>query len=63
MIMENTCNKGHTKPLCALLGKIVRVRRIDITLFTSYALYNRVMAEVGVQLIPEDEDDLRSLIR
>lgn len=61
--MANMSDKGHTKPLCALLGKIVRIRRVHITLFTSYALYDRVIAEVGIQFVPEGEEDLKKLIR
>ncbi|KAI5117421.1 hypothetical protein M0805_004052 [Coniferiporia weirii] len=54
---------GHVKPLCALLAKVVRLRRVYVTMFTSTTFLDKVNSEVARQFLPEGEEDLKSLIR
>ncbi|KAI5115708.1 hypothetical protein M0805_003487, partial [Coniferiporia weirii] len=54
---------SHVKPLCALLGKIVRLRRIYVTLFIPTTDSDKNNSEVVRQFLPEGEEDLKSLIR
>ncbi|KAI5117423.1 hypothetical protein M0805_004054 [Coniferiporia weirii] len=54
---------SHVKPLCALLVKIVRLRRVYATMFTSTTLLDKVNSEVARQFLPEGEEHLKSLIR
>ncbi|KAI5117422.1 hypothetical protein M0805_004053 [Coniferiporia weirii] len=54
---------SHVKPLCALLVKIVRLRRVYATMFTSTTFLDKTNSEVGKQFLPEGEEHLKSLIR
>ncbi|KAI5118935.1 hypothetical protein M0805_003759 [Coniferiporia weirii] len=54
---------GHVKPLCALLGRIVRIRRVYATLFIPTTYIDKTNSEVARQFLPEGEEDLKSLIR
>ncbi|KAI5115019.1 hypothetical protein M0805_006071, partial [Coniferiporia weirii] len=54
---------GHVKPLCALLAKVVRLRRVCVTLFTPTTYLDKTNSEVARQFFLEGEEDLKSLIR
>lgn len=54
---------GHTKPLCALLAKIIRVKQINITLFAAENMHEKAVQEVDRQFNLEEEKSLRDWIR
>ncbi|OCB90742.1 UDP-Glycosyltransferase/glycogen phosphorylase [Sanghuangporus baumii] len=54
---------GHTKPLCALLAKIVRLRRVYATLFTDVMSREKVLDEIERQFSGSNEEELKGLIR
>ncbi|KAL5488485.1 hypothetical protein ACEPAI_6603 [Sanghuangporus weigelae] len=54
---------GHTKPLCALIAKIVQLRRAHATLFTDVTLRDKVLNEVARQFATDDDDDTKHFIR
>ncbi|KAL5488481.1 hypothetical protein ACEPAI_6599 [Sanghuangporus weigelae] len=54
---------GHTKPLCALLAKIVRLRRVYATLFTDVRSREKVLDEIERQFSGSNEEELKGLIR
>ena len=54
---------GHTKPLCALLARMVRIRPIHATICTSVGMRPQVVAEVERQFVSGEDADLKQLIR
>ncbi|PIL36221.1 hypothetical protein GSI_01882 [Ganoderma sinense ZZ0214-1] len=46
---------GHTRALCTLLPRMVKLRKVDVTLFTSVGTYDRVKAEVSRDIAPGEE--------
>lgn len=53
---------GHTRPLCGLAAKIVKLRPVHITLLTTQPFCERVKAEVARNFGP-DEEFQRTLVR
>ena len=53
---------GHTKPLCALLARLIRIRPFYATMFTADSLYPQVLEEINRQFAA-GEEDLKKLIR
>ena len=54
---------GHTKSLCALVGKLVRVQSVTITLFVGVPLLEKAEKELAKYFLPEGEDYLKDSIR
>ena len=48
---------GHTKPLCILLAKLVRMRPLYATLFTSTLMLEKVNEEFARRLPQADDTD------
>lgn len=53
---------GHTKPLLALLARLIRIRPIHATVLIGEPLYPRVIGEID-RHFTEEEKDLKKLIR
>ena len=54
---------GHTKPFCALVAKIVRLRRVTVTFFTDTTTREKVQDEIARQFAATDGTDMEQLIR
>ena len=54
---------GHTKPLCALAAKIVRLRRAHATFFTDVTSLKSVLDEIDRQFVGDNEEQMKALIR
>lgn len=54
--------EGHTKALCGLLSRLVRLAQIHVTFFIGISLLDRVRREVSSEFLP-GEDELRPLLR
>ncbi|KAI1794170.1 UDP-Glycosyltransferase/glycogen phosphorylase [Ganoderma leucocontextum] len=46
---------GHTRALCTLVPRMVKLRSVNVTLFTSAGTYDRVKAEVSRDIAPGEE--------
>ncbi|TCD65432.1 hypothetical protein EIP91_002688 [Steccherinum ochraceum] len=62
LVIANVEPWGHARPVCAFAAKVALVRDVQVTLFTSPAVYERIVKEVGRAFGPQDADRLQ-LIR
>ncbi|KAM5530978.1 hypothetical protein V8D89_015360 [Ganoderma adspersum] len=46
---------GHTRALCTLIPRMVKLRSVNVTLFTSLGTYDRVKAEISRDIAPGEE--------
>ncbi|EIW61191.1 UDP-Glycosyltransferase/glycogen phosphorylase [Trametes versicolor FP-101664 SS1] len=49
---------GHARPLCILAARLVKLRPVQITLFVSLILYDRVKAEIARDFASSDDEPL-----
>ncbi|PAV19564.1 UDP-Glycosyltransferase glycogen phosphorylase [Pyrrhoderma noxium] len=54
---------GHTKPMCALLAKLVRVEHVYATILADEIMYARISKEIDKRFDLSKEQHLRNLIR
>ncbi|TCD71969.1 hypothetical protein EIP91_000101 [Steccherinum ochraceum] len=62
LVIANVEPWGHARPICAFAAKVVLIRDVQITMFTSPAVYGRVVKEIGRAFGPKDANRLK-LIR
>ncbi|PAV19567.1 UDP-Glycosyltransferase glycogen phosphorylase [Pyrrhoderma noxium] len=54
---------GHTKPMCSLLAKLVRVEHVYATVFVDESIYDKTSKETDKRFDLSKEQHLRNLIR
>ena len=53
---------GHTRPLCTLASRMIKLRSVDITFFTSRQMYARVTKEIS-RNFEDGEENVKNRIR
>ncbi|KAI0780038.1 UDP-Glycosyltransferase/glycogen phosphorylase [Fomes fomentarius] len=46
---------GHTRTMCTLVARIVKLQPVTVTFFTVPSIYDRIQAEIGRDFLPEDQ--------
>ena len=54
---------GHSKPMCALLSRLVRVEHVYATVLLDETMYARISKEIDKKFDLNKEQHLRNLIR
>ena len=54
---------GHSKPMCALLARLVRVEHVYATILADEMMYARISKELDKRFDLSKEQHLRNLIR
>ena len=54
-LVLSVVSSGHTRTMCTLAARFVKLRQVTVTFFTVPAFYDRVRAEIDREFLPGEE--------